>query len=126
MKKEFILVWGLSYLFCSILSPDMVKNVSPYIVATVFFSIGFVIIVGLILKSFNIYPLIGSVLLISSGLLMILGMWASWTGYIIWDVGLPNQTILQVNMAVLDLIAGVVLLDYGLVSEVNLTQIKHS
>jgi hypothetical protein len=111
MTKSFsfswILMWGLAYIICAIIKPDIMYGV-PRIVAMIFFLFyGCSILFGLILNA--------KIILFGMGVAEVIGGVASWVGLIVWSAPwIPGyDPIVQISMSILDLVSAVFLFHYS-------------
>lgn len=103
LSSAIILGWGITYITCAFLLPDIGLNRYFMLLA------GSLEIIPLIFEKY--YPVAASVLFLFTGIAEIVGGVLSWAGVPIWNV--PNfgsQATYQVTMAFMDFIGGVTLL----------------
>jgi len=110
LKRSFVVVWGLLYLICAVASPNMIENVGAFATAVSFSAVGGLILLGAVLIQTESLRAVGCFLLLGLGIFEAVCCWASWTGAIVWSVGVSGQATFQVSMALLDLVSAVVLM----------------
>lgn len=113
LKESFVLAWGLTYIACSILKPD-IHGTNIILGIMIMAPWGLAMITGLFLSRTKNYKKLGAVMLLIVGILEVFGGVASWTGLNIWHIALQNQTLLQVSMATYDFISAIILINIGI------------
>jgi len=97
-----ILSWGVAYLACSVIKPDIGLD------KAVMLAVGGLMIAPLILQ--DALPKLSKVLFFIMGCFEAVGVVASWTSFIVWNVPVyGNRALFQVSMAVMDWVAAVAL-----------------
>jgi len=99
-------MWGLSYIACSIIKPDIFANISPDLGRLAMIGTGSTMLAGLALKN----KPIGRILLAALGIAETFGGVASWSGLTKWNIPFENKEIFNVSMAAFDLISAATLL----------------
>jgi len=114
LRESLVLSWGVAYIACSFLKPD-IFGTSEITGIAIMLPWGVIIIGGLLLSKQGNGRIrnIGSILLIVMGLSEVFAAVASWANVISWHVGFGNRTLLQVSMATYDFVAAIVLLNLG-------------
>ena len=103
----WILMWSLSYIMSFIIKPDLVYGASN-ILSFAFPSFGLIMLFGLLFNVKSVTFL--------CGILEVFGGVASWTGVLHWNVvwAIDYDPLVQISMALLDLISAVFLFTYAL------------
>lgn len=106
MTKVYLLAWGISYVACLLLKPDIAGATGG---RELLLFMGALILLGLAAEMFEQHDL-AEALYGLSGVLEVFGMVASWTGVVVWNVkSFENQALYQLNMAMLDFAAAILL-----------------
>jgi len=111
-------MYGLTYIFCAAVKPDVFYGLPSIYGAIALITIGILMILGLwLIGKKNSRS--AKIILFSLGCHATLAGVASWTGLITWDVPFQDKPIFNVSMAFLDLLGAVFLFTRSLGSGGN-------
>ena len=101
----WILMWGLTYLFCAIIKPDIFEGFSSIYGFISMATIGGLMLAGLFLGSSNK----SRIVLFFMGVFETMCGIISWSGAVTWNIPFQDKAIFNVSMAFLDFIGATVL-----------------
>lgn len=109
-----ILSWGLTYLACAILKPDIggtyfgVSN--PPLGALFLALVGILILLPMLLERLNTLTSLSQTLFFIMGCFESIGVVLSWTSIVLWNIpAYGNQALFQISMATFDWVAAAAL-----------------
>lgn len=112
----WILMWGLVYLVCAVIKPDIFEGWPSIYGFISMASIGTLMIVGLVFGNTTK----GKIILFAMGVLESIGGIASWCGAIMWNVPFQDKAIFNVSMSFFDFIGAVALFTKSLEVFINI------
>lgn len=105
LEDAWIGTWGLSYIACSIIKPDIFADINPALGRLGMLGFGAAILAGLASKDRTI----GRMLLAGAGVAETFGGVASWAGLTKWNVPFQDKGMFNISMALLDLASAAIL-----------------
>jgi len=115
-------MWGLVYLGCAVVKPDIFEGWPSIYGFIGMVSIGCLMIVGLVFGNTTK----GKIVLFTMGVFESIGGIASWCGVIMWNVPFQDKAIFNVSMAFLDFLGAAALFTKSLDVYINIKKIFSS